>query len=159
MPSPVHVSASRTYPVPADRAYELTIRWPLEELFDTRFGPIPPIVRTQGPIDWGTLGQVRAIHLGDGGTMQERLTVVEAPHQFGYEITGITGPMKPLAERIEGRWQFDPVGTGTRITWSWTIHPKSMASALAIPVFGLIWKGYARRALDHLEALLLSRID
>ncbi|MGN6692679.1 MAG: SRPBCC family protein [Aquihabitans sp.] len=159
MSSPVHVSASRTYPVPVGPAYEHTITWPLEELFAKRFGPIPPIVRTDGPTPWGTLDQVRTIHLGDGGSMQERLTVVEAPRRFGYEITGITGPMKPLAERIEGLWSFDPVGTGTRITWSWTIHPKSSASALVVPVFGMIWKAYARRALDHLETLLLTRLD
>jgi hypothetical protein len=159
MASPLHVSCSRTYPVPADQAYALTIGWPLEELFDRRFGPIPPIARTDQDGEWGTVGQVRTIHLGDGGSMQERLTVADRPERFGYEITGISGPMKPLAERIEGTWAFEPVGTGCRITWSWTIHAKSSASALALPAFGKIWKGYARRALDHLEDLLLSRID
>jgi hypothetical protein len=159
MASPLHVSCSRTYPLPADQAYALTIPWPLEELFHQRFGPIPPIVRTDQDGEWGTLGQVRTIHLADGGSMQERLTVVDEPNEFAYEITGITGPMAPLAERIEGSWRFEPVGTGSRITWSWTIHAKSSASALVLPVFGRIWKGYARRALDHLEGLLLSRVD
>ena len=161
MASPLHVSCSRTYPIPFDQAYPLTITWPLEELFHERFGPIPPIVRTDqvGPGEWGTVDQVRTIHLGDGGSMQERLVVVDPPNEFGYEITGISGPMKGLAARIEGTWAFEPVGTGSRITWSWTIHPKSSASALVLPVFGKIWKGYARRALDHLEALLLSRTE
>lgn len=156
MPDPVHVSATRTYPIPAERAYDLTIRWPLEELFDSRYGPIPPIVRTEQDGAWGTLGQVRTIHLGDGGSMQERLTIVEPGQEFGYEITGITGPMKGLAARIEGRWTFEPVGTGCRITWLWTIHPKSSASAWVVPIFGKIWVRYARRALDHLDDLLLS---
>ncbi|MCU1369627.1 MAG: hypothetical protein JWO77_821 [Ilumatobacteraceae bacterium] len=156
MASPHHVSATRTFPVPFDGAYQQTIEWPLEELFPKRFGPIPPIVRTDQDGTWGSVGQVRTIHLSDGGSMQERLVRADAPDAFGYEITGITGPMKPLASRIEGTWAFEPVGTGTRITWSWTIHAKSSASALILPVFGLIWKGYARRALDHLEGLLLS---
>lgn len=156
MASPLYVSCSRTYPVALDEAYRRTIVWPLEELFHQRFGPIPPITGTDQDGVWGTLDQVRTIHTADGGTMQERLVVVDPPNEFGYVITGITGPMKPLAERIRGTWAFDAVGTGTRITWSWTIHPKSSASALAFPVFGRIWKGYARRALDHLEELLLT---
>ncbi|HRW36991.1 MAG: SRPBCC family protein [Acidimicrobiales bacterium] len=159
MASPLHVSCSRTYPVPADRAYELTVAWPLEELFHRRYGPIPPIVGTDQDGEWGTFGQVRTIHLADGGSMQERLTTVEPPHRFGYEITGVTGPMKPLAARIEGTWAFEEVGTGCRITWTWVIHPASSASGLVLPVFGRIWKGYARRALDHLEALLLGALD
>lgn len=156
MASPLHVSSTRTYPVPFEGAYRRTIGWPLEELFHQRFGPIPPIVRTDQDGTWGSVGQVRTIHLGDGGSMQERLVRADAPDAFGYEITGITGPMKGLASRIEGTWAFEPIGSGTRITWSWTIHPKSSASALVLPVFGKIWQAYARRALDHLEALLLS---
>ncbi len=156
MASPLHVSCSRTYPVPVDEAYERTITWPLEELFHARFGPIPPITGTDQDGLWGTVGQVRTIHLSDGGSMQERLVVVDPPNEFGYEITGITGPMKPLAARIEGTWAFEVVGSGSRITWSWTIHAKSSASALVLPAFGKIWKGYARRALDHLEELLLT---
>lgn len=161
MASPHHVSCSRTYPVPADRAYELTITWPLEDLFVRRYGPIPPIVGADQDdgAEWGTVDQIRTIRLGDGGSMRERLTVVDAPDRFSYEITGITGPMKGLAERIDGTWAFEPVGSGCRITWSWTIHAKSSASALVLPAFGRIWKGSARQTLDRLEGLLLSRLD
>lgn len=153
---PLHLARSRTFPVPADRAYELTLPWPLAELFDRRFGPIPPIVGTEQEGTWGVEGQARTIRLGDGGTMREQLVEVDAPHRFAYEITQLTGPMKPLASRIEGSWAFDPVGTGCRVTWSWTIHPASSAAALVLPAFGALWKGYARRALDRLEELLLS---
>lgn len=156
MASTLELSSSRTYPVARDRAYELTLNWPLDELFHRRFGPIPPIVGTEQDGPWGTLGQERTIRLGDGGTMRERLVVVDGPAIFAYEITGITGPMKPLAGRIEGSWAFAEVGTGCRITWSWTVHGKSAISGLVFPVFGFFWKGYARRALDHLEDLLLS---
>jgi hypothetical protein len=159
MAPPLHVSRARTYPIPVEQAYEHTITWPLEELFHRRFGPIPPITGTDQDGVWGTVDQVRTIHLGDGGSMQERLVVADPPREFGYEITGITGPMKPLASRIRGTWAFEPVGTGCRITWSWTIHPASSASSLVLPVFGKIWEAYARRALDHLDDLLLTTTD
>ena len=158
MASPHRVSCSRTYPVALAEAYERTITWPLEELFHKRFGPIPPISGTDQDGTWGTVGQVRTIRTADGGTMQERLVVAEPPNEFGYVITDVTGPMKPLVDHIEGTWAFEPVGTGCRITWSWTIHAKSSAAALALPAFGKIWQGYAKRALDHLEALLLTPV-
>ena len=156
MSSPLHVSCSRTYPVALDDAYARTLTWPLDELFDKRYGPIPPIVGTDQDGEWGTLGQARTIRTSDGGSMREQLVQVDPPNVFAYEITQVTGPMKSLASLIEGSWAFAEVGTGCRITWSWTIHPASAASSLILPVFGRLWKGYAGRALDHLEVLLLA---
>ncbi|WP_426574773.1 SRPBCC family protein [Aquihabitans sp. McL0605] len=156
MASPLHVSRSRTFPIALAEAYERTLAWPLPELFEARYGPIPPITSTDQEGEWGTVGQVRTIHTGDGGSMRERLVRVDPPNVFAYEITELTGPMKGLASLIEGTWAFEEVGTGCRITWSWTIHPKSSASGVALPVFGRLWKAYASRALDHLEDLLLT---
>lgn len=64
--------------------------------------------------------------------------------------------MRPLAGTVDGQWSFEPVGTGTRITWSWTIHPASRAASYALPAFGRIWRGYARQALEEVERLLLG---
>ena len=147
MASPLHVSRSRTYPVALDDAFARTLAWPLPELFDSRYGPIPPISAVDFDGDaWGTVGQARTIRTGDGGSMREELVAVDPPDRFAYEITRITGPMKPLVGRVEGEWAFEPVGTGCRITWSWTVHAASTASALGLPVFGRLWLGYARRA-------------
>ena len=107
MATPLELSVSRTVPVPVDRAYDLTLAWPLAELFPKRFGPIPPIVGTDPHDGWGEVGGVRTIRMGDGGTMKERLVRNDPPLAFGYEITGITGPMKPLASRIEGTLRRD----------------------------------------------------
>ena len=91
MANPLHVSASRTYPVPADEAYAFTLPLPLEELFPMRYGPIPPITGTDQEGVWGEVGQVRTIHTGDGGSLRERLVEVSAPARFAYEITDVTG--------------------------------------------------------------------
>ena len=157
MADPLHVSRSRTYPVALEEAYAKTLAWPLPELFDARYGPIPPItsVGFDGEA-WGTVGQARTIHTADGGSMREQLVTVEPPDRFAYEITEVTGPMKALAARIEGEWAFEAVGTGCRITWSWVVHPANRAGAVGLPVFGRFWLGYARRTLDHLEELLLA---
>lgn len=156
--APRTMSHGRTYPVAFDAAYEPMIGLPLDQLFSKRFGPFPPIVGTEqeGPGPWASAGQVRTIRTGDGGTMREELTSVDPPRQFTYDLRPLGGPMKPLIERVEGRWAFEPVGTGTRITWTWNVHPANRAAGLLLPAFAKAWQGYARRALDRMEPLLLA---
>lgn len=150
------MSRSRTYPVAVDDAFARMLPLPLEDLFDRRFGPIPPITRVEQDGVWSTTGQVRTIHTSDGGEMREELTSVEPPHVFTYDLRPQAGPMKPVIAQVEGVWRFEPVGTGCRITWTWTVHPTSKATAAALPLFARAWQGYARRALDRLEGLLLA---
>lgn len=45
------------------------------------------------------------------------------PDHFDYVLTEFTGAFKPLVTHVTGRWAFAPAGTGTRVTWSWTLHP------------------------------------
>lgn len=42
------------------------------------------------------------------------------------------------------------------VTRRWTIHPRSALSTPALPVFGWLWRGYARRALEELSGLLVG---
>ena len=152
----LELSQSRTYPVDVERAYDVVLPTPLPALFRRRYAAIPPIreVRDQqGP--WGTVGQTRTIRLADGGTLRETLTVVERPRVFGYRITDVTGPMKALVSEVEGRWLFEPAGTGAQVTWAWTVHPRGTLGGLAMPVFARMWRGYARQALEELEPILV----
>jgi hypothetical protein len=156
MPSSRSMSRSRTYPIAVEDAFARTLATPLEELFNQRYLALPPIVRVEQDGEWTTAGQVRTIHTGDGGVMREELTSVEAPREFTYDLRPQGGPMKPLVARVEGVWRFAPVGTGCRIEWAWTVHPVSAAGGVALPAFARMWKGYAGRALDRLEDLLLA---
>lgn len=156
MTTAVHLEQSRAFPVSVEHAFAVVLPTPLPEIFHRRYGAIPAIreVRDQQGT-WGTVGQTRTIVLADGGTMREELTRVERSHQFGYRITNITGPMKLLGASLEGLWAFDPVGTGVGITWSWELEPASSAAGLAMPVFARLWHGYARQAMEEIEAVLL----
>lgn len=157
MPETTHLEYSRTYPLTVEQAFDGVLPMPLERLFNRRYGPIPPIKSVDGPPDrWGTVGQERTVHLADGGSMREKLTRVDRPHAFGYVLSDVAGPMKSLAARVEGRWSFEPAGTGTRITWSWTVQPASALGGLAMPVFGRLWRGYARQAMERIEDLLVT---
>ncbi len=152
-----HLEASRAVPVEHEKALGLVLPAPLPQIFDRRYAAIAPIaeVRDQRGA-WDAPGQTRTIVLGDGATMRETLTAVEAPASFSYKITPLSGPLKLLVGHVAGRWSFAPAGTGTRITWSWDVTPTSRPASLAMPVFGRMWKGYARQSLESLEHLLLS---
>ena len=164
MAAPVQVEESRTYPVAVEDAFDRLLPLPLTELFSGWYGPLPPIRSTQilsteqdgSDAPWGTVGQTRLIRLADGGTMRERLVSVERPHRFGYELTGFTGALKPLVDRVDGSWTVAPVGTGARVTWAWDLHPHGRAGELLVPVLARVWPGYARGALARLERLYLA---
>ncbi len=144
-------------PVPVEQAYHWLLPEPLTSIFDRWYGPIPSIREvTDQEGDWGTVGQSRTIRTADGGTMREQLTTVEAPHRFGYTLEDVTGPMKLLVSTVEGMWSFEPAGTGVRITWAWTVHPSNQVAEVAMPLFGWLWKGYARQSLERIEERLLA---
>lgn len=159
MPSPLIVSAKRAVPVETEEAFERTLTTPLPQLFSRRYGVLPAIKDASGASEpWGsTPGQTRTIRTADGGSMRETLLQVDRPRSFAYQIGAIKGPMMALAASVEGTWSFAPVGTGTMITWSWTVRAATAGSALAMPAFGRMWSGYARQALEELETVLIGR--
>jgi hypothetical protein len=149
------VSYDRSYSLPVEQAFDQVLALPLEQLFNRRHGPIPAVRGTdRAQPTWDAVGNVRTIRLADGGSLHEELVRVERPHAFGYRLTDIRGPMKPLAAHIDGLWTFDPAGVGTQITWSWEIHPRSVLSRPVLPIFARIWRGWARKAFDQIEELL-----
>ena len=156
MAASVELSQSRTYPFALEQAFAYTLPAPLPAIFSRWWGPLPPITDVDGPEPWGTVGEVRRIKTADGASMREELLTVDAPHRFTYRLTEVAGALKFLFASVDGSWTFESVGTGTRITWSWTIHPASDAASMVLPVVGLLWKGYARRALDRLDALMVA---
>jgi hypothetical protein len=155
MAQPLTVEQSHDIPVDVQQAYDGTLPMPLPTLFRRWYGPIPPIKRVLNQTgDWDTAGKTRTVLLTGGGSMVEELTHVDPPHAFGYILSQIKGPLSPLVNRVDGDWLFAPSGTGTTVTWRWTIHPRSRVSALALPVFGWLWRGYAKQALAELGLLL-----
>lgn len=152
----VEVAESRAYPVTVEGTFDRLLPLPLEQLFRHWFGPLPPVRGTEGELPWGTPGQTRTVRTADGGTMRERLVVVDRPRRFTYELTDFTGALKPVVSRVDGAWTVDPAGTGARVTWSWALHPAGRVGALALVPIARLWPGYARAALAELEGLLLG---
>lgn len=157
MPTPHVMTQSRAIPVDPASAFQRTLVTPLPGLFRRWYGPIAPVKAVLGQAgEWGTVGQTRTVTQVGGGSLREELTLVDAPRSFGYTLSGITGPLSPLVDHINGTWSFTPVGTGTEVTWRWEVYPKSSSAALAMPVFARLWRGYARQALEVLSDELLG---
>ena len=157
MAKPVVMSFSQSFPVVPSVAFDKVLPMPLPDLFNRRYGPIPPIRSVEGQAGaWGEVGQVRTLRLKGGGSMREELTRVEHPDAFGYTITNVTGPMKPLSSHIDGVWSFDADGAGTRITWQWALYPASSIVAPLVPVFARFWRGYAQQSFQRIAGFLAS---
>lgn len=147
---------SRTFPIgPAD-AFEWLLAAPLPTIFDSRYGLLPPIIDTIGSGAWDTPGRSRKVILGGGGSLTETLLTVRRPDSFTYRLSEVTGPTRLIASSIDGEWRVEPVGTGARITWSWTVHPPTALASVALPAFERMWQGYARAALERIEKGLLA---
>ena len=148
------LEASRVWAVPYDEAMQRFIPVPLTDIFDRRHLALPAIKRVDGPDGrFDQVGQSRTIVLADGGSMVETLTVVGPPAEYGYRISQVRGPLKPLAKEIRGLWTFTPVGAATRITWRWEVDPAPLGRPV-MPVFTLMWRGYAAKALERLSELI-----
>ena len=155
---PVSVQESRVVPVPTDQAYQGALTAPLDRIFRRRHLLLPPIseVRDQhGAWGSGGVGQTRTIRTADRGSLREELTLLEPGERFGYTLTRITGPMKPLVASVEGLWTITPADGGATVTWSWTLHPRWVLAVPLVVLLGRMWHGYAAKGLVELESYLL----
>jgi len=156
MVTPILVEQSRAIPVDIHRAFDVTLPIPLTAILHRRYALLPPIreVREQSG-NWDRAGQTRIVATTDGGTMREELIDVDPPRSFSYRLSEITGPMRPLVDSIEGRWEFSEAGTGTLVTWRWTLYPRGFGSPF-MPLICRMWRSYARQALEELSHHLLA---
>jgi Polyketide cyclase / dehydrase and lipid transport len=154
MAAAVTVEQSCVVPITIEKAFHTTLPLPLTKIFGRWYGPISPIrqVRDQTG-EWDAAGRSRTLILV-GGSLREDLTRVEPPRSFGYRLSEIKGPMALLVGSVTGVWTFTTVGGGTEITWRWTIFPRSPLAAPGLPLFAMVWKRYARRALRDLAEIL-----
>ncbi len=147
MATPYLLSSSTAVRAGSDAAYDGVLRTPLEELFPHRAGLIPPIKECTGQVGaWGTVGQSRTVVLTDGTSNLETLVTADRPGGiYQYRLTDFTGPLKGLVDHVEGQFSFVGEDSGTRVTWSWKIHPTNPVARLFLPVLGLFWKQYAAK--------------
>ena len=157
MTEPYLLSSSQVVPAAPEVAFQGLVDAPLEALFATRSGLIPPIKGCEGQDGaWGRTGQTRTVVLADGSRNLETLVVVERPADYRYTLTDFTGPMKLLVRKVDGQFSFASEGGGTRVTWSWALHPTNALARLAFPVLGASWRTMARNMWPRFSSRLVA---
>jgi hypothetical protein len=157
MPTPTTVRQSRVIAASIETVFEAALSLPLPQLYRRRYGPMPPIVEVrdqQGA--WDSPGQTRVFVLADRGSMREEMVSIRRPHQFGNQLTVLTGPFKPVVSTVEESWTFREVGAATEATWEWTLYPRSALTRPLLPLIARVWRGYARGVLDQLAEEVLG---
>jgi hypothetical protein len=150
MAKPLVVSQSKLISADAEELFDMLPVLPLEKIYRRRHGPFPPIrqvIYHDG--EWRRPGQKRTMLLVGGSAVAE-VSHVDPPRLFTYRLIEMKGLLAPLIDHVEGRVTFDPTSAGTEVTWQWTIHPRSSVAALALPVVGRSWPGWALKALDQM---------
>jgi len=151
------LSDSALFPVAPEVAFQALVDAPLEVLFPGRSGLIPPIRGCEGQEGaWGHIGQTRTVVLADGSRNLETLVAVERPGDYRYVLSDFTGPMRLLVGTVDGRFAFVAEGDGTRVTWSWALHPRTPLTRLVLPLLGFSWRTMARTMWPRLGARLAS---
>lgn len=119
--------------------------------FYPKFGPIPAIVKVEDQTGaWDAEGQSRKLTLSDGGTLVERLTLVDAPRRFTYRLSDFTGFFANLVAFAEAEWDFDASIEGTRVRWTYTYHAQPKRGWIVRLIVVLFWSRYMKRVLPGL---------
>jgi hypothetical protein len=141
----LRLESSAVFATTTEDAYDTLVDAPLEALFTSRSGPISPVARCEGQVgDWGTTGQTRRVVLTDGSSNLETLVGADrADLDYRYLLSDFQGPFRMLVRTIDGRFAFAPEGGGTRVTWTWVMHPTNPVAGRLLPVVGMFWRRWA----------------
>jgi hypothetical protein len=144
----VATTVTRRIDEPRDALFARFITIRLEDILH-RYGPVPAVTGTSGQTGpWDVVGSSRTVHLADGSSASERVTLCEAPRAFGYTVSGFTNPIRWLAREARGLWVFEESG---EVRWTYTFAARSLPAAFVLaPIVRVFWRGFMRRALDAL---------
>jgi Polyketide cyclase / dehydrase and lipid transport len=147
MVAPYLLSSSTVVQAPIEVAFDGIMNAPLEELFPKGAGIIPAVKECTGQVGpWATVGQTRKVVTADGNSNTETLVTYDrSGGLYQYRLSDLTGPLKALVAGVDGQFTYVAEGSGTRVTWSWTMHPTNAVTRALLPVMGVFWRQYAAK--------------
>lgn len=119
----------------------------------TGYGPVPAILEAR--VESGrplATGEVRLVSNSDGSTVREEIVELVRPTTQRYRLAGgLAPPISWLIRSASGRWAFEEMSSGTRVTWRFVFEPRS---AVAAPLVRLMARAFFQPAQERcLEAL------
>jgi hypothetical protein len=126
----------------------------------TGYGPLPAVLRTSGRTGpWDQVGSARVVHLADGGTAREQVTLLDAPRRFAYRVWDISNPIVgALATEARGDWTVVATAQGTKVTWTYTFVAKNAIAAAPLSAIAqVLWRGYMDVCLVNAVRLMTPK--
>lgn len=126
----------------------------------TGYGPLPAVVKTSGNTGpWNQPGSARIVHLADGNTAREMVTLYDAPNQFSYRVWGASNPLlRSLSNGASGEFNFAPHPKGTLVTWTYTFSANNAAAYIPLKLtMGIFWRGYMDVCLKNTKFILSKK--
>ena len=122
----------------------------LHKFFRGALGVIPSIesMKTESP---ARVGALREVVLGDGSRIVERIVAWDPPRLHGYEAHEKNPLQAFLFERVAAEFAFEEVGDTTRVTWTYSLAPKSVWLTPIVSVVLFAFRKAQRRCLDALK--------
>ena len=152
--SQISTTVSCTVNVPRSPLYEWFIPVQLADIL-LGYGPLPAVVKTSRQSGaWDKPGSNRTVHLADGHTAFEEVTVCERPSYFAYRVSKFTNVIRLLAKEAKGQWWFEEEGNKTDVKWQYTFYAHNALTALLLfPIVQLFWQGYMRVGMNTTKQL------
>ena len=96
------------------------------------------------------VGSLRRVRVAGAGTYRETIVAWDEPRRWAWRVDATT---LPLADALVEDWTLEPLGSTTRVTWTFAVDPKSW--------FGLGLKlapGVLQRVFDRAMSNLARRL-
>ncbi|MFX0202182.1 MAG: SRPBCC family protein [Candidatus Hodarchaeota archaeon] len=124
------------------------------------YGPLPAVVKTSRQSGaWDKPGSNRTVHLADGNTAFEEVTVCERPSYFAYRVSKFTNVIRFFARDATGQWWFEEKGRKTYVKWKYTFYAYNAFTALLLfPIVQLFWNGYMRVGMKTTKQLAEQQV-
>jgi uncharacterized protein YndB with AHSA1/START domain len=153
-PMTIEVSARVFVPQPRERVFQAAAgeTAALSRYF-TGYPPLIPAI-IEAEVEGGDpprAGALRRVRMSDGSRIVERILAFEAPSLHRYDMAELNPLQRLLCVNMVSEWRFEAQGSGTRVTWDYSIHPRALRGAAAWLMGGLLRKAM-QRCLDNLAA-------
>lgn len=105
--------------------------------------------------DWSHPGSARIVKFDNGLEAREEVMHLIRPNYFAYQLSDFTGEMGEMVELAFAQFVFTPIGSRTRVRWTYAFRPKEgqLDAVQAFVADGWVdWmKGYVGALKDAIQ--------
>jgi len=124
-----------TVNAPINAVWQLSGKVKIEKATaDKKYSSMPSIIRTRPLVgDFSKAGHSRVVYFSTGDTLIESIIAIRAPHTFCYELTKPSLPMRLVAYRARGEFDYSSLDSNRTVTvWTYSFLNKNLISKLFI---------------------------